>query len=70
MKLAPYIGDGNAETFIMVESPFKFETSPVYRGRKLEILELKLNGNSNRLKLAPYIGDGNGSRSSISLDRE
>ena len=37
LKLAPYIGDGNNNpTDQVISNLEKFETSPVYRGRKLK----------------------------------
>ena len=62
LKLTPYIGDGNTCVIYHNLSIFdnKFETNPVYRGRKLvDKLRFLKKAIDTSLKLTPYIGDGN-----------
>ena len=60
LKLTPYIGDGNSISLFNISfNIILFETSPVYRGRKLNEVKLECKTYNICLKLAPYIGDGN-----------
>ena len=54
MKLAPYIGDGNIINSSRISSErMKFETSPVYRGRKLLISMLSNNELTRMFETSP-----------------